>query len=242
MGDVYLAEDEKLHRKVALKVLPQATANQPDRLNRFRREVESVAALSHPNIVTIFSVEEEEGVHFLTMELIDGTTLDKVIPAGGLPSERAIALAVPMADALSYDEPVALKRSWASSRKGFRVRHCLASADDQFTRLLIVPATTGNVVLVPFGSQSRMGGVRHKRSARRVTARKNPYIARRRRSRVSPASLVRQYLPTLMTDVETTAKPNTTISTVAKSRSRRGARRSGAENSLGYSVNPTALT
>ena len=101
MGEVYLAEDETLHRKVALKVLPPGTANQPDRLSRFRREAESVAALSHPNIVTIFSVEEENGVHFLTMELVEGRTLDKVIPEGGLPLDKVLELAVPMADALA---------------------------------------------------------------------------------------------------------------------------------------------
>ena len=101
MGDVYLAEDVTLHRKVALKVLPAAMAARPDRLGRFRREAESVAALSHPNIVTIFSVEEAEGFHFLTMELIDGKTLDGIIPPGGLPAADLLGLAVPMADALS---------------------------------------------------------------------------------------------------------------------------------------------
>ncbi len=100
MGDVYLAHDARLNRKVALKMLPPRTAGRPDLLSRFRREFESVAALSHPNIVTIFSVEEEDGVHFLTMELIEGRTLDQVIPAGGLPVADLLALALPISDAL----------------------------------------------------------------------------------------------------------------------------------------------
>ncbi|MGB5392220.1 MAG: protein kinase, partial [Thermoanaerobaculia bacterium] len=66
MGEVYLAEDTSLKRKVALKVLPAEMAADPERLARFKREAESVAALNHPNIVTIHSVEEVDGTHFLT--------------------------------------------------------------------------------------------------------------------------------------------------------------------------------
>ena len=67
MGEVYLAEDQKLGRRVALKVLPRELAGDPDRLARFRREARTVAALNHPNLVTLHSVEEARGVHFLTM-------------------------------------------------------------------------------------------------------------------------------------------------------------------------------
>ena len=70
MGEVYIAEDTKLRRLVALKVLPEETAADPDRRERFQREARAVAALNHPNIVTVYSVEEAEGVHFITMELI----------------------------------------------------------------------------------------------------------------------------------------------------------------------------
>jgi len=63
MGEVYLAEDTKLHRKVALKVLPMEAASDPTRLERFQREARAVAALNHPHIVTLYSVEEAEGVH-----------------------------------------------------------------------------------------------------------------------------------------------------------------------------------
>src|SRR6185436_13416050 len=85
MGTVFLAEDTRLHRRVALKVLPPEMASSADRLARFQREAQAVAALNHPHIVTIHSVEESEGIHFLTMELVEGMSLDQTLPPGGLP-------------------------------------------------------------------------------------------------------------------------------------------------------------
>src|SRR5450432_3708664 len=79
MGEVYRATDTKLNRDVALKVLPAEMALDPERLARFQREARAVAALNHPHIVTIYSVEELDGVHFLTMELVDGQPLDRRI-------------------------------------------------------------------------------------------------------------------------------------------------------------------
>ena len=101
MGEVYRANDTKLGRDVALKVLSAEMAHDPDRLARFQREARSVAALNHPHIVTIFSVEEAEGVHFLTMELVEGQSLERLIPAGGLPVERIVEIASALADALT---------------------------------------------------------------------------------------------------------------------------------------------
>jgi TolB-like protein len=101
MGDVYRANDTKLGRDVALKVLPAEMAHDSDRLARFRREARSVAALNHPHIVTIFSVEEADGVHFLTMELVEGQSLERLIPAGGLSVERIVEIASALADALT---------------------------------------------------------------------------------------------------------------------------------------------
>ena len=80
MGEVYRATDTKLGRDVALKVLPAEVASNPERLERFRREAKALAALDHPGVVTVYSVEEADGVHFLTMQLVEGEPLDKLIP------------------------------------------------------------------------------------------------------------------------------------------------------------------
>ena len=101
MGEVYLAEDTKLRRQVALKVLPAQVAADPERRSRFEREAQTVAALNHPNIVTLHSVEEADGVHFLTMELVEGETLTDRIPKEGLPLGRLLEYGVPLADAVS---------------------------------------------------------------------------------------------------------------------------------------------
>ena len=100
MGQVYVAEDTKLSRKVALKVLPPEMASQ-ERLMRFEREAKAVAALDHPNIVTIYSVEESDGVHFITMQLVKGKTLSELISKKGLPLNRLFEIAIPLADAVS---------------------------------------------------------------------------------------------------------------------------------------------
>jgi eukaryotic-like serine/threonine-protein kinase len=83
MGEVYEAEDTRLKRLVALKVLPERIASDPDRRARFEREAQAVAALNHPNIVTIHSVEESDGIRFLTMEIVDGRTIDQHVPSTG---------------------------------------------------------------------------------------------------------------------------------------------------------------
>ena len=101
MGEVFLAEDTKLDRKIALKVLPETLAADPERLQRFQREAKTVAALNHPNIVTIYSVEADQGRHFLTMELVEGKTLDQHIPADGVALAKLFDLAMPIADALA---------------------------------------------------------------------------------------------------------------------------------------------
>src|SRR5215467_9918256 len=99
MGVVYKALDTTLDREVALKVLPAEATSDPDRLERFRREAKAVAALNHPGIVTIFSVEESGGIHFLTMELVTGRTLHEQIPENGLPLEKIFQIAIPLAEA-----------------------------------------------------------------------------------------------------------------------------------------------
>src|SRR3984885_12373200 len=101
MGEVYRAQDAKLGRDVALKVLPAEMAQDPDRLSRFHREAKALAQLDHHNIVTIHSVEECDGVHFLTMQLVEGLPLDRVIPQGGLQFEQIVEIASALGDALA---------------------------------------------------------------------------------------------------------------------------------------------
>ncbi len=101
MGEVYRATDTKLARDVALKVLPAEMAHDPERLGRFRREAKALAQLDHPNIVTIHSVEESDGIHFLTMQLVEGQPLDRLIGAGGLPFEQIVEIASALGDALA---------------------------------------------------------------------------------------------------------------------------------------------
>jgi TolB-like protein/Tfp pilus assembly protein PilF len=101
MGVVYRAEDTELGRDVALKLLPAEMADNPKRLERFRREAKAVAAINHPNIVTIHSIESIETTHFMTMELVEGESLDHIIPPGGLPLAKVFEIAIPLADALS---------------------------------------------------------------------------------------------------------------------------------------------
>ncbi len=100
MGVVWKAVDAKLGREVALKLLPDSFREDPDRLARFEREARLIAALNHPNIVTIHSVEEEGGERFFTMELVRGETLSAIIPPEGLPLEKFLEIAVPVTDAL----------------------------------------------------------------------------------------------------------------------------------------------
>jgi len=101
MGEVYAAADAKLHRRVALKILPAVFATDPTFRDRFEREAQAVAALNHPNIVTIYSVEEDTGRPFITMELIDGRPLSEVIARGGLPLDRILRIGIEVADAVA---------------------------------------------------------------------------------------------------------------------------------------------
>ena len=98
MGEVYRATDTRLDREVAIKILPDALANDPGRLTRFTREAKVLASLNHPNIATIFGVEEGA----LVMELIEGDTLVERIAKGPIPVQDAVRIADQIADALEY--------------------------------------------------------------------------------------------------------------------------------------------
>jgi eukaryotic-like serine/threonine-protein kinase len=101
MGEVYLAEDTRLRRRLALKVLRPGLTSDPQFLKRFEREAEAIAAINHPNIVTIYSVEELEGVRCLTMELVEGETLAARLASGALPVKEVLNVAVPLADCVA---------------------------------------------------------------------------------------------------------------------------------------------
>jgi serine/threonine protein kinase/Tol biopolymer transport system component len=101
MGEVYRANDPRLRRDVALKVLPASFTNDPDRLRRFEQEARAVAALTHPNIVSVFDIGEAGGIHFIVSELLEGESLRERIPAAGLPVRKATELAVQFANGLA---------------------------------------------------------------------------------------------------------------------------------------------
>jgi cephalosporin-C deacetylase-like acetyl esterase len=101
MGEVYRARDTRLGREVALKILPAALARDPERLARFQREAKALAAIDHPGIVTVFSVEEADAVHFLTMQLVDGMSLDRGIPERGFPVDRLLDIGIGLTEAVA---------------------------------------------------------------------------------------------------------------------------------------------
>jgi serine/threonine protein kinase/tetratricopeptide (TPR) repeat protein len=140
MGEVYRATDTRLGRDVALKVLPAEVASSPERLERFQREARALAALDDPGIVTVYSVEEADGVHFLTMQLVEGEPLDKLIPEGGMPVERILEIATGLAEALA-----------AAHEKGI-VHRDLKPAN-------VMVATDGRVKVLDFGLARMIGAI-----------------------------------------------------------------------------------
>ena len=132
MGEVYRAHDTRLDRDVALKVLPADLANDSVRLERFQREARIVARLNHPHIVTVYSVEEVDGVHFLTMELVEGQGLDEILSRDGLLPARVLDIGMAVCAALS-----------AAHEKGV-IHRDLKPANVRFTK-------TGFVKVLDFG-------------------------------------------------------------------------------------------
>ncbi|HZI17914.1 MAG TPA: protein kinase [Pyrinomonadaceae bacterium] len=100
MGEVYLAEDAKLKRKVALKILPPQFVSDPEHVRRFEREARAVSALNHPNLITIYDIGASDGVHFIATEFVAGRTVRDLI-ADGLRMKDALAIATQVAEALS---------------------------------------------------------------------------------------------------------------------------------------------
>ncbi len=101
MGTVWSAVDEKLGRQVALKFISERLAGDPQQLLRLQDEARAIAALNHPNIVTIYEIDESEGTCFLAMEMIEGSPLSEIIPGGGFPLETLLEFAIALVDAVS---------------------------------------------------------------------------------------------------------------------------------------------
>src|SRR5512136_765692 len=100
MGEVYRAEDTNLNRQVAIKVLPDGFVHDPERLARFEREAKLLASLNHPNIASIYGLEEHEGKRFLVLELVEGQTLAERLHKGPLPVEEALEVCRQIAEGL----------------------------------------------------------------------------------------------------------------------------------------------
>ena len=101
MGVVYKARDTHLDRFVALKILPPEKVADPDRKRRFVQEAKAASSLNHPHIVTVYDIDEADGVHFVAMEYVPGRTLDQLIPRHGMRLNEALKTSVQMADALA---------------------------------------------------------------------------------------------------------------------------------------------
>jgi serine/threonine protein kinase len=100
MGEVYKATDTRLDRTVAIKVLPEHVASDPDLKQRFEREAKTISSLKHANICTLHDIGSQDGIDFLVMEYLEGDTLALRLEKGALPLEQALKIAIEIADAL----------------------------------------------------------------------------------------------------------------------------------------------
>ena len=171
MGEVYRARDLRLGRSIAIKVLPDTVASDPHRLAQFEREARTVAGLNHPNIVTLHSIEEEDGVRFLTMELVEGQTLSTLVGPGGLPVPKILELAVALTDALvaAHERGVVhrdlkpgnvmVNREGRVKVLDFGLAKMVEASGNDFTIDLTLPAKEGQIVgTVPYMAPEQLRG------------------------------------------------------------------------------------
>ena len=160
MGQVFRARDTRLNRDVALKVLPEVFANNPDRLARFTREAQTLASLNHPNIAHLYGLEESGGVRALVMELVEGEDLSQRIARGALPLDEALLVAHQTAEALeAAHEQGIIHRDLKPANIMLKARGAAASrAEDRpFERRLSSSADTDwTVKVLDFGLAKAM--------------------------------------------------------------------------------------
>ena len=148
MGEVYRARDPRLERDVALKVLEAGASSDPDRRARFRREALAVAALNHPHIVTIHAVEDADSIVVLAMELVEGRSLDLMLPPGGLPLDRVLTIGIAVAEAIS-----------AAHQKGITHRdlkpaNIMLGEGEQSGRIKVLDFGLAKMAQAPLGASS----------------------------------------------------------------------------------------
>ena len=100
MGEVHLAEDSRLNRKVALKILPQHLSDRAELRERFERKARAVSSLNHPHICTLYDIGEQDGIHYLVMEHLEGETLATRLEKGALSLEQTLQYAIQISDTL----------------------------------------------------------------------------------------------------------------------------------------------
>jgi serine/threonine-protein kinase len=146
MGEVYRAHDTKLRRDVALKILPDAFATDPERLARFQREAQVLASLNHSHIGAIYGLEESNGIRALVLELVEGPTLADRIAQGAIPLDEALPIARQIAEALeAAHEQSVIHRDLKPANIKLRPDGVVKVLDFGLARLAEAPAASGAV-------------------------------------------------------------------------------------------------